>query len=97
MSDSNFGLDLKSAEAEMEFDDFEGDVVLGILNDETSPEEWIAAVDAGCVLVLAIEGNLNELAAGFAGKVKKMGGSLVHFRDFLIVSPEADAIDTDRL
>jgi hypothetical protein len=47
--------------------------------------------------VLAVEGDLNELAAGFARDVKEMGGDLMHFRGFLVVSPPGVEIGTDRL
>ena len=49
------------------------------------------------VLVLNVEGDLNELAAGFARDVRDMGGELIHFREFLVVSPPGRDIDTDRL
>lgn len=92
-----FGLDLQDVEREMVADEFDGDVVLGVLDGGTQPEEWIEEIATGNVLVLAIEGDLNDLAGGFAGAVKEAGGNLVHFRDFLIVSPPTVAIDTDRL
>jgi hypothetical protein len=49
------------------------------------------------VLVLNVEGDLNELAAGFAREVKEAGGELMHFRDFLVVTPPAVDIDASRL
>lgn len=99
MSDFD-GLDLQSVEEELEGEeDGAGSsrVVLGILDGSTPPEEWIETVDAGAVLVLNVEGDLNELAAGFARDVKENGGELMHFRGFLIVTPPGVAIDTDRL
>lgn len=93
---SDFDLDLRNAESELE-DAGEGDVVLGVLDGTTDGEEWARAVDAGDVLVLAVEGDLNELAARFARDVKEDGGSLMHFRGFLIVAPEPTDIDADRL
>jgi hypothetical protein len=93
---TDFGLDLKRAEAELE-DEAEGDVILGVLDGSTEPEEWIDALDRGNVLLLAIEGDLNTLAAGFAREVRADGGSLMHFRGFLVVTPEGIAIDSDRL
>ena len=92
-----FGLDLQDVEREMVADEFEGDVVLGVLDGETPPEEWVEEIASGNVLVLAIEGDLNDLAGGFAGQVNEAGGNLVHFRDFLILSPPSVEIDTDRL
>lgn len=93
---SDFGLDLARAEEELD-DEVTGDVVLGVLDGETDPEEWIDAVRSGDVLVLAVEGELNTLAAGFAREVRERGGSLTHFRGFLVVSPPGVDIDTDRL
>lgn len=99
---SDFNLDLRNAEEELEFDAEEGeglagDVVLGTLDGTTPDEEWLAEIEAGNVLVLAIEGDLNELAAGFARDVKEMGGSLTHFRRFLVMGPPGVTIDTERL
>lgn len=99
MSDFD-GLDLQSVEEELEgAEEGAGSsrVVLGILDGSTPPEEWIETVDAGAVLVLNVEGDLNELAAGFARDVKENGGELMHFRGFLIVTPPGVAIDADRL
>lgn len=103
LTDSNFDLDLRTAEDEMEFEEAAGTVVgsdrveLGVLDGTTPPEEWVEAVASGRVLVLAIEGDLNELAAGFARDVTELDGQLVHFRDFLIVSPPGVDVDTGRL
>ena len=36
-------------------------------------------------------------ASGFARDVKTQGGELMHFRDFLVVTPAGVAIDNDRL
>jgi hypothetical protein len=92
-------LDLQAAEGEMDeptptaFDRVE----LGVLDGTVDPEEWIAAVNDGAVLVLDVEGDLNELAAGFARDVRELGGELMHFRGFLVVAPPDIDIDTDRL
>lgn len=94
-----FDLDLRSVE-EMIDEREEGDdpqVVLGALDGSTDPREWIELVGAGNVLVLAVDGDLNELAAGFAGKIKEGGGQIVHFRGFLIVAPKTVGVDTSRL
>jgi hypothetical protein len=94
------GLDLQSVEAELD-EDGESDgsdrVVLGVLDGTTDPAEWIETVDSGATLVLNVEGDLNELAAGFARDVKEGGGELMHFRDFLIVTPPGVDIDAERL
>lgn len=93
---TDFNLDLRDAEAQL--GDLPSDeVVLGILNGETEPTEWVHAVTQGNVLVLSVEGDLNKLAAGFAREIKDMGGELMHFRKFLIVTPPETAINTDRL
>lgn len=93
---SDFGLDLARAEEELD-DEAPGEVVLGVLDGETDPQEWIDAVRAGDVLVLAVEGDLNTLASGFAREIRAHGGSLMHFRGFLIVAPDGVDIDSDRL
>jgi hypothetical protein len=95
------GLDLQSVEDQLEEDEGgEGGprrVVLGILDGTTSPGDWIGTVESGAVLVLDIEGDLNELAAGFARDIREGGGELMHFRGFLVVSPPGVHIDADRL
>ncbi len=93
---TDFDLDLRDAEAEL--GDLPSDqVVLGVLNGETPADEWIQAVTQGNVLVLSVEGDLNKLAAGFAREIKDMGGELMHFRKFLVVTPPEIQINTDRL
>lgn len=96
---SDFDLDLRGAEEQLadEAGGATGDVVLGVLDGSTDPEEWVQAVDAGKVLVLAVEGDVNRLAAGFARDVADMGGTLMRFRDFLIVTPPGTEVDNDRL
>lgn len=94
------GLDLQAVEDQMD----EGEsgpssdrIVLGVLDGSTGPAEWLETVQSGAVLVLDVEGDLNELAAGFARDVKKAGGELMHFRGFLVVTPPGVSIDTGRL
>jgi hypothetical protein len=95
---SDWDLDLRDAEEKMdEAFATAGDVVLGVLDGTTDPEEWVRTVDYGNTLVLSIEGDLNELAAPFARDVKDMDGELMHFRGFLVVTPPGVSIDTDRL
>ncbi|MFW5939481.1 MAG: DUF5779 family protein [Halolamina sp.] len=93
---SDFGLDLSRAEEELD-DETPGDVVLAVLDGDTDPAVWIDAVRSGDVLVLAVEGDLNVLASGFAREIRAEGGSLSHFRGFLVVTPPGVEIDTDRL
>ncbi len=96
---ADFNLDLRAVEDHLEGDDEEGSgrVTLAVLDGTTPDEEWIDAVEGGDVLVLAIEGDLNVLAAGFAREIKEMGGDLVHFRGFLVVTPPDTSVNTDRL
>jgi hypothetical protein len=98
MSDFD-GLDLQSVEDELDDGDSTGTgrVVLGVLDGTTDPQEWVDTIDAGAVLVLNVEGDLNELAADFARDIKESGGELMHFRNFLVVTPPGVDIDSDRL
>jgi hypothetical protein len=100
MSDFD-GLDLQSVEEQLDTGDEDGEgssrVVLGVLDGTTPAGEWLETVGDGAVLVLNVEGDLNELAAGFARDVKDAGGELMHFRGFLIVTPPGVDIDADRL
>lgn len=94
-----FDLDLRSAEEHLDLpEDMESSrVVLGVLDGTTPDDEWIAEVEQGHVLVLAVDGDLNRLAAGWAKDVKTAGATLMHFRRFLVVTPPGVDIDTDRL
>lgn len=99
---ADFDLDLRSVEEQIEERDAEegepiGRIVLGVLDGTTDPEEWVDIVDSGNVLVLNVEGDVNDLAAPFARDVRDLGGDLVHFRGFLIVAPEGVTVDNDRL
>jgi hypothetical protein len=96
---AEFDLDLGAIEEDMEDDEngSVGRVVLGILDGDTPPQEWIDVVGGGNVLVLSIEGHLDDLAADFAPEIDEAGGALVRFRDFLIVTPPGVTVDTDRL
>ncbi|MCL9813123.1 DUF5779 family protein [Natranaeroarchaeum aerophilus] len=98
---SDFNLDLRSVEDHLEDEEdgesFEGRVVLGVLDGTTDPAEWLQTVLGGNVLVLNVDGDVNELAAGFAREVRDEDGELVHFRGFLIVTPPGVDIDRERL
>jgi hypothetical protein len=94
---SDFDLDLRGAEEQLGQAGDEGDVVLGVLDGETDPTEWVQAIENEQVLVLSVQGDLNRLAAGFARDVKDAGGTLMHFRDFLVVAPSGVDVNTDRL
>ncbi len=98
---SGFDLDLAAVESHLDRDE-DGEtsgprVVLGILDGTTPAGDWIDIIEAGNVLVLDINGDLNELAAGFAREIKEDGGTLIRFRGFLIVTPPGIVVDTDRL
>jgi hypothetical protein len=95
---SDFDLDLQAVETEIaEEGERANRVVLGVLDGRTPKEEWVAEVEDDAVLVLAVEGDLNNLAGGFARDIREMGGELIHFRKFLLVTPPGVSIDTDRL
>ncbi|USZ72027.1 DUF5779 family protein [Natronosalvus halobius] len=95
---SDFDLDLRTAEEHIDDElDLEGSILLDVLDGSKDPEEWLEAIDAGNVLVLNVNGDVNELAAGFARDIKEAGGTLVHFRGFLIVAPSGIDVDTSRL
>lgn len=96
---SDFDLDLRAMEEHIEEDDLgvEGDVVLDVLDGTTPPEERVETIGEGSVLLLAVDGDVNELASGFARDVSEAGGNLVHFRGFLVVTPPGVAVDNSRL
>ncbi len=95
---ADFNLDLRSVEEHIDEESEDGTrITLGVLDGTTPPEEWIAATERGEVLVLAVDGDLNDLARGFAREISESGGELVHFRQFLVVTPDGGSIDTDRL
>lgn len=99
---SDFSLDLRNAEEHIAVEEEDGasrdvGVVLGVLDGNTPDEAWLEEIAADNVLFLAIEGDLNELAAGFARDVKEADGTLMHFRKFLVVAPPGVTVDTDRL
>ncbi len=97
---SDFDLDLRAVEEHIEEDpefELEGSVVLDILDDSSDPQSLINSVGAGNVLILAVDGDVNQLAAGFARDIKEAGGSLVHFRGFLVVTPPGVEVDTSNL
>lgn len=94
---SDFDLDLRHAEEQIEMAEYEGRLVLGVLDGSTDPGEWVAEIEQGNVLILAVEGDLSELASEFAREIKDLNGELMHFRRFLLVAPPGVDIDTDRL
>lgn len=98
---SDFDLDLRAVEDHLEDEeedrDITGSIRLGVLDGTTPPDHWYDAVMSGNVLVLDVQGDVNELAAGFARDVREDDGELVHFRGFLIVAPPGIEIDTSQL
>lgn len=94
----DFDLDLQAVEDKLDgTDEGSARIVLDVLDGSTDDEEWLELIDDGNVLVLNVDGEVNELAAGFARDVRDMDGELVHFRGFLIVAPPGVVVDTDRL
>jgi hypothetical protein len=93
---SDFDLDLRTVEEHID-EEFEGEIVLGILDGTTPAAEWLDTVSNGAVLVLCVDGEVNDLASGFARDVKESGGTLIHFRGFLVVAPPGIDVDTERL
>ena len=95
---TDFDLDLRAAEEQLD-DESEGsgDVTLAALDGSTDPEEWVELIAEGKTLLLAVDGDLNALAAPFAREVSEMGGTLTHFRDKLVVTPPGVDVDTSRL
>ncbi|WP_226007589.1 DUF5779 family protein [Natrinema salinisoli] len=95
---SDFDLDLRAVEEHIDDElELEGSIILGVLDGETPADEWLEAISKGNVLVLCVEGDVNELAAGFARDVREADGNLVHFRGFLLVTPPGVDVNTDRL
>lgn len=95
---AEFDLDLQAVEDKLEGgEERDSRIVLDILDGSTPDAEWIELLEDDAVLVLSVDGDVNELAAGFARDVRDMGGELVHFRGFLIVAPPGVSVDTDRL
>lgn len=93
-----FDLDLQTVEDHLDVEtDERVRILLDVLDGTTEDEEWIDLVEDGNVLVLSVDGDVNDLAAGFAREVRDMDGELVHFRGFLLVAPQGVTIDTDRL
>ena len=93
---SDFDLDLGTIEREID-EDRERRIVLGVLDGSTPGDEWLEEIAAGNVCVLAVVGSLTEHAADFAPEVKEAGGAVVHFREFLVVTPPGVEVDTERL
>ncbi|WP_136686665.1 DUF5779 family protein [Halorhabdus amylolytica] len=97
---SEFDLDLQTVESHLEGEDGQAPdarVVLGVLDGTTPDGEWVELLEGGAVLVLKVEGDVNERAAGFARDVRDNGGNLIHFRGFLVITPAGIEIDTSRL
>ncbi len=95
---SDFDLDLRAVEEHIEDEtETETSIVLEVLNAATDEGMLLEAVSDGNVCVLYVEGDINQLAAGFAREIKESGGNLVHFRGFLIVTPPGIDVDTSHL
>lgn len=91
-----FDLDLGRIEQDLAGDEA-GRVVLGVLGEDAAGKDWLGEIRQGRVLVLAVDGDLNQVGHEFATGVKDFGGSLVHFRGFLIATPPGITVDTSNL
>ncbi len=92
---AEFDLDLGTIESEIDTSDRR--LVLGKLDGETPEQTWIEEVEAGNILVLGIIGELHIVAADLTNSVSEIGGSIVHFRDMLIITPPGIPIDRSHL
>ena len=96
---SDFDLDLRAMEEHIEVsgNDETATIVLDVLDGTTPPEDRVETITDGDVLVMRVDGDVNDLASGFAREVADAGGNLVHFRGFLIVTPPGVDVDNSRL
>ncbi len=90
-----FDLDLGSIEENMPEEDRR--VILDVLDMSRNGEQWVRDVAKGNILVLHVRGELDEVVGGFAEEIKEFGGSIMHFRSFLVITPPDVDIDADRL
>jgi hypothetical protein len=91
-----FELDLESIEEELT-ETINQKIILGFLDGSVPDSEWVQELDSGNVVVLQIKGDLEELVHDMAPEIKQKGGSIVHFRGFLILAPSGIFIDNERL
>jgi len=95
---SDWDLDLRDAEEQMdEAFAAAGDVVLGVLDGTTDPRRVGPQHRLRQHPRVVRRRRPQRTRRGFAREVKDMGGELMHFRGFLVVTPPGVTIDTDRL
>jgi hypothetical protein len=91
-----FELNLESIEEELT-ETTNQKIILGFLDGSIPGSEWIKELDSGNVVVLQVKGDLEELVHDIAPEIKQKGGSIVHFRGFLILAPPGIFVDNERL
>ncbi len=91
-----YELDLESVEEGLDLST-DQKIILGFLDGSVPESEWISELELGNVLVLQIKGELEALIQEIAPHIKENGGSIVHFRGFLIITPSTISVDNTRL
>ena len=91
-----YELDLESVEEALDLST-DQKIILGFLDGSVPESEWISELELGNVLVLQIKGELETLIQEIAPHIKENGGSIVHFRGFLIITPSTISVDNTRL
>ena len=91
-----YELDLESVEEALDLPS-DQKIVLGFLDGSVPESEWIIELELENILVLQIKGELEDLIQEIAPHIKENGGSIVHFRGFLIITPPAISVDNTRL
>ena len=92
----SYELDLESVEEALDLSE-DQKIILGFLDGSVPESEWISELELGNVLVLQIKGELEDLIQEVAPYIKENGGSIVHFRGFLIITPSTISVDNPRL
>ncbi len=92
----SYELDLESVEEALDLSE-DQKIILGFLDGSVPESEWISELELGNVLVLQIKGELEDLIQEVAPYIKENGGSIVHFRGFLIITPSTISVDNTRL
>ena len=91
-----YELDLESVEEALDLST-DQKIILGFLDGSVPESEWITELELENILVLQIKGELEDLIQEVAPYIKENGGSIVHFRGFLIITPSTISVDNTRL
>ena len=91
-----YEIDLESAEEALDLPT-DQKIILGFLDGSVPESEWVSELELGNVLVLQVKGELETLIQKIAPHIKENGGSIVHFRGFLIITPSTISVDNTRL